>query len=57
MNPNTIVGLLLIALVFGMILCLEVGRRLGRKKIRQDPEGARAGVGMIEGGSSCCSGC
>ena len=49
MNPNTIVGLLLIALFFGMILCLEAGRRLGRKKIRQDPEGARAGVGTIEG--------
>ena len=47
---NTItVSILLIALYFGMILCLEAGRRLGRKKIRQDPEGARAGVGTVEG--------
>ena len=47
---NTItVSTLLVALFFGMILCLEAGRRLGRKKIRQDPEGARAGVGTVEG--------
>jgi len=47
---NTItVSLLLVALFFGMILCLAAGRRLGRKKIKQDPEGARAGVGTVEG--------
>jgi len=33
----------------GMILLLEVGRRLGRRRQGRDEEGARAGLGAVEG--------
>jgi hypothetical protein len=36
-------------LLLGMLLFLEVGRRLGVRKLREDPEGARSGTGAIEG--------
>lgn len=38
-----------LGLFAGMLLLLEVGRRLGQFRIAQDPEGARAGFGAIEG--------
>lgn len=37
------------ALFVGLLICLEVGRRLGQKKLTEDPEAARAGVGVVEG--------
>lgn len=38
------------ALLFvGMILLLELGRRLGRRRQGRDEEGARAGLGAVEG--------
>ena len=36
-------------LFVGMILLLEVGRRLGRRRQGKDEEGARAGLGAVEG--------
>jgi len=36
-------------LYFGMILLLELGRRLGRLRQRKDEEAARAGLGAVEG--------
>jgi hypothetical protein len=36
-------------LFFGVLLCLEAGYRLGRKEAEGDPEGAKAGVGAVEG--------
>jgi hypothetical protein len=33
----------------GMLVLLEVGRRIGVHRLEQDPEGARAGVGTVEG--------
>jgi len=38
-----------IGLFIGMLVLLEVGRRLGAHRSAQDPEGARAGLGAIEG--------
>ncbi len=38
-----------LALFFGMLLLLEIGRRIGVYRIAKDPERARAGVGAIEG--------
>jgi hypothetical protein len=38
-----------IALFVGMVLLLELGRRLGRRRLGKDEEGARAGLGAIEG--------
>jgi hypothetical protein len=33
----------------GMVLCVEIGRFLGRKSHAEDAEGTRAGVGAVEG--------
>ena len=33
----------------GMLVLLDVGRRIGRRRLQHDAEGARAGVGVIEG--------
>jgi len=38
-----------IALFFAMLVLLEVGRRVGNKRLARDPEGARAGTGAVEG--------
>ena len=40
---------LVVGLFFGMLLLLELGRRIGARRLAQDPEGARAGVGAVEG--------
>ncbi len=36
-------------LFLGMIMLLEVGRRLGRRRLGRDEEGGRAGLGAVEG--------
>jgi hypothetical protein len=38
-----------IALFAGMLCLLEVGRRIGEKRLAADKEGARAGIGTVEG--------
>lgn len=38
-----------LALVAGMLIALEAGRRLGKRRLAQDPEGGRAGLGAVEG--------
>ncbi|MDG4551569.1 MAG: DUF4239 domain-containing protein [Candidatus Contendobacter sp.] len=40
---------LALGLLLGMLLLLEIGRRLGMRRLANDPEGARAGTGTIEG--------
>ena len=40
---------LAISLFFGMLLLLEWGRRFGARRLAQDPAGAHAGVGAVEG--------
>ena len=37
------------ALFIGMLVCLEIGRRLGIRRLAADPEGAMAGLGAVEG--------
>lgn len=37
------------ALFVGMVALLELGRRLGGRRARRDEEGARAGLGAVEG--------
>jgi len=47
---NTMVSLSFAsALLLGMLLSLEAGRRLGKRRLARDPEGARAGLGAVEG--------
>lgn len=36
-------------LFLSMLLCLEIGRRLGIRRLARDPEGAMAGLGAVEG--------
>jgi ABC-type glycerol-3-phosphate transport system permease component len=38
-----------IGLFFTMLVCLELGRRIGRYRADTDPEGWQAGTGVIEG--------
>ena len=38
-----------IGLFVGMLILLEVGRRIGIRRLAEDPEGADAGVGTVEG--------
>ena len=38
-----------LALFSGMLALLEIGRRIGLRRMAQDSEGARAGVGAVEG--------
>jgi hypothetical protein len=37
------------AFLIGMLVALEAGRRLGKRRLARDPEGARAGLGAVEG--------
>ena len=41
--------LIALGLFVGMVVLLEVGRRIGIRRLRKDPEGAREGVGAAEG--------
>lgn len=49
MNHALISLLIASALFFGMMLFLETGRRIGVRRRAQDPEGAGAGTGAVEG--------
>jgi len=49
MNPAMVASFLAGGLFLGMLVMLELGRRLGRRRMARDPEGARAGAGAVEG--------
>jgi len=38
-----------VGLFAGVLLCLELGRRIGLRRLKRDGEGAGAGVGAVEG--------
>lgn len=38
-----------LALFLGMLVMLEIGRRLGLRRVALDPEGAKEGIGTLEG--------
>jgi hypothetical protein len=42
-------GILAAVLMVSMIALLEVGRRLGNRRLAKDPEGARTGTGAVDG--------
>ena len=47
---HTYLILLVAGLLFPVtLITMEIGRRFGRKRLAEDPEGARAGVGTVEG--------
>ena len=37
------------SLFIGMLICMEIGRRIGIKNNSSDPEGAQKGIGTVEG--------
>ena len=49
MNKMLIATLLATGLFVGILIFLEVGRRVGGQRLALDPEGARAGTGTVEG--------
>jgi hypothetical protein len=49
MNGTTIWILATLGLFVGMLVLIELGRRLGQHRIARDLEGARAGLGAVEG--------
>ena len=49
MSPAYSAILLTAVLFVGMVLFLELGRRIGARRLREDPEGAQSGKGAIEG--------
>jgi hypothetical protein len=42
-------ALLSLGVFIGMLILQEAGRRVGHRRLERDPEGARAGVGAIDG--------
>jgi hypothetical protein len=38
-----------VGLFFAMLLFLELGRRIGARRLQRDPEGVRAGAGVVDG--------
>ncbi len=49
MNPALIGILVVVGMFLAMQLVLEIGRRLGERRLASDPEAAKAGSGAIEG--------
>ena len=49
MDHGLVVLLFAVGLFLGMLMLLEVGRRIGARRLAEDPTGAEAGVGAVEG--------
>ena len=49
MDYMLMTALITLILFFGMLVFLEVGRRIGNRRLASDAEGARTGTGAIEG--------
>jgi hypothetical protein len=48
-NFLIVVPLLCVGLFLGMLLFIEIGRRIGLRRHSADPDGARAGAGAVDG--------
>jgi hypothetical protein len=49
MNHASVAAISCVALFFGMLLLVLVGRRLGRRRLQADPDTFGAGTGGVEG--------
>jgi hypothetical protein len=49
MEHGILASLLAVGLFLGMLIFSDVGRRIGMRRLAQDPEGAEAGVGVVDG--------
>jgi hypothetical protein len=48
-HPIVLAVTISFGLFLGVLVCLELGYRFGKKEAEADPEGARAGLGAVEG--------
>src|SRR5258705_6130976 len=48
MDHGIYVSLFALGLFLGMLMLLEVGRRIGARRVAEDPTGAEAGVGTVD---------
>lgn len=49
MEHTFVTAVFALCLFLGMLFLLEAGRRIGVRRLTQDPKGVRAGVGAVEG--------
>jgi len=49
MNQTQLIVLVAVLLFPFTLLFMEAGRRFGRRRLSEDPEGARAGASAVEG--------
>ncbi len=52
MNTILMAAVLAVALFVGVVAMLELGRRLGIRRLASDPAGAQAGTSAVEGARS-----
>jgi hypothetical protein len=38
-----------VCMLAGMLICLEVGRRMGKSTLAKDPQGSASGIGVVQG--------
>jgi hypothetical protein len=48
MDPALLAALVSLGLLFGMLACLEFGRRVGQRRMAADPEGVKSGTGPVD---------
>jgi hypothetical protein len=49
MDRSLLAGVFALGLFLGVLVLLEVGRRYGRRRLAKEAEGARAGLGVVDG--------
>ena len=49
MQQTLVAGVFALGLLGGMLMLLEIGRRIGARRVAKDPEGVRVGFGAIDG--------
>src|SRR5512134_2640513 len=49
MEHGIFASLLAVGLFLSMLILSDVGRRIGMRRLAQDPEGAEVGVGVVDG--------
>ena len=38
-----------VCMLAGMLICLEIGRRMGKSSLAEDPQGSTSGIGVVQG--------
>lgn len=49
MNKEVLAAVFATSLLVGMVIFMEIGRHLGQRRASKDAEGAKAGLGVVEG--------